>query len=240
MDTTKEWTIGLCDDDDIWYLRWKKGLSAFLTGRGETARLLYFPDAHSLLENEQEMDVLFLDICLEEGPDGIRLAECLKEKKIRCQIVYLTNYLTYAVDVYHTEHSYFVLKEQFEQRLEEVFEKLCTRRQQGLLCFSVLNRGDLLLQPEEIHYLERERRTTKLVADAGIYYIRDKLEALEKILTGPQFLRCHNSYIVNLTYVREMCRGYFLLKDQTMIQISRSYTRPVKEQFLRWAMEQRC
>lgn len=238
VDTAKKWTIGLCDDTYVWYLRWKKELSDFLEEQRETADFLYFPDAVSLLENEQEMDVLFLDICLETGPDGISLAGQLKEKNRRCKIVYLTNYLTYAVDVYRTEHSYFVLKEQFRQRLEEVFGKLRIQRRQKILHISVPNKGEVLLQSTEICYIERDRHTTKVVADSGVYFIRDKLDALEKVLTAPEMLRCHNSYIVNLTHVREMCKGYFLLKDQTMIPISRSYTRPVKDQFIQWAMEQ--
>lgn len=238
MDTAKKWTIGLCDDTYMWYLRWKRELSDFLEEQHEAADLLYFPDAASLLENGGEMDVLFLDICLETGPDGISLAERLKEKGSRCRIVYLTNYLVYAVDVYRTEHSYFVLKEQFRQRLGEVFGKLRAQRRQEILRLSVPNKGEVLLRPGEIRYLERELHTTKVVADSGTYITRDKMDALEKLLTAPEMLRCHNSYIVNLTHVREMRKGYFLLKDQTAIPISRSYTKPVKEQFMQWAMEQ--
>lgn len=234
----KTWIIGLCDDTYAWYLHCRDIISVFLDEKGETADFLYFPDAASLLENVREMDVLFLDICLNTESDGIRLAEHVNEKQKQCQIVYLTNYLSYAVDVYHTEHSYFVLKEQFPQRIGDIFGKLRTRRQQAMLCFSVLNGGTLVLHPREIHYFERVLRTTKIVTDSGVYLIRDKLDALENVLPEPDMLRCHNSYIVNLAYVREMCRGCFLLKDHTTIQISRNYARSVKEKFIRWIREQ--
>jgi len=234
----KTWIIGLCDDTPEWYLHCKHILSGFLDGEGERADFLCFPDAASLLANEREMDVLFLDICLDTDLDGIRLAEHLNEKQKQCQIVYLTNYLSYAVDVYRTEHAYFVLKEQFSQRLGDIFGKLRARRRQKVLCFSVLNGGTLVLRPEEIHYFERVLRTTKIVTDSGVYLIRDKLDALEKTLPGQEMLRCHNSYIVNLAYVREMYRDCFQLKDRTAIQISRNYARPVKEKFIRWARGQ--
>lgn len=237
IDTKKTWIIGLCDDTYAWFQHCKHVLSRFLEEEGETADFLYFPDAASLLANEQEMDVLFLDICLNTESDGIRLAEHLNEQQKQCQIVYLTNYLSYALDVYHTEHSYFVLKEQFPQRLGDIFKKLRTLRQE-VLCFSVLNGGTLVLHPEEIHYFERVLRTTKIVTNSDTYLIRDKLDALEKILPEQSMLRCHNSYIVNLTYVREMGRNYFLLKDHTSIQISRNYIKPVKEKFIRWARKQ--
>lgn len=244
---TESWVIGLCDDTFEWYLHWKEVLSVFLAERGETAKLLYFSDAAALMDSRVEMDVIFLDICLEGVPDDIRneeeedgiwVAEYLEKRQGQCQVVYLTNYLSYAVEAYRAEHAYFVLKEQFEQRLGDVFEKLKARRQQKTMCFSVLNGGTLILRPVEIHYFERNLRTTKVVADSGEYLIRDKLDALEEILPGTDMLRCHNSYIVNLTYVREMRKGCFILNDQTVIQISRGYTRSVKENFIRWASGQ--
>lgn len=238
IDNKKTWIIGLCDDTREWYLHFRQVLSGFLDNEGETADFLYFPDAVSLLANSREMDVLFLDICLDTDLDGICLAGHINEKQRQCQIVYLTNYLSYAVDVYRTEHSYFVLKEQFSQRLEDIFRKLRSCRWQDTLCFSVLNGGMVVLRPAEIHYFERVLRTTKIVTDFGVYLIRNKLNDLEKVLPDREMLRCHNSYIVNLAYVREMCRGCFLLRDHTEIQISRNYARPVKEKFIRWAREQ--
>lgn len=238
IEDKKTWIIGLCDDAQVWRLHCEHVLSDFLGEEGETADFLCFPDAASLLANQQEMDVLFLDIRLDAEPDGIWLAEHLNKKQRNCQIVYLTNYLSYAVDVYRTKHCYFVLKEQFSQRLGDIFGKLRACRQQELLCFSTLNGGTLVLHPGEIHYFERVLRTTKIITDTGTYLIRDKMDALEKILPEQEMLRCHNSYIVNLAYVREMYKGCFLLKDHTSIQISRSYARPVKEKFIRWARGQ--
>lgn len=238
IDDKKTWIIGLCDDARAWCLHCERVLSDFLGEEGEAADFLYFPDAASLLANQRKMDVLFLDICLEREMDGIQLAEYFNEKQKQCQIVYLTNYLSYAVDVYRTEHSYFVLKEQFSQRLGDIFGKLRAFCRQELLCFSTLNGGMLVLHPGEICYFERVLRTTKIITDSGTYLIRDKMDALEKILPKQGMLRCHNSYIVNLAYVREMYKGYFLLKDHTSIQISRSYTRQVKEKFIRWARGQ--
>ena len=235
IEKKKAWTIGLCDDTREWYVYFRQELSGFLDNEGETADFLYFPDAVSLLANDREMDVLFLDICLDADLDGICLAGHINEKQRQCQIVYLTNYLSYAVDVYRTEHSYFVLKEQFSRRLEDIFKKLRSCRRQDALCFSVLNGGTVVLRPAEIQYFERVLRTTRIVTDSGVYLIRDKLNDLEKILSDREMLRCHNSYIVNLAYVREMSQGCFLLRDHTTIQISRNYTRTVKEKFIRWA-----
>lgn len=65
--------------------------------------------------SDEPIDVLFLDI---EMPDinGIETARAVNEKWSMCQIVYLTNYLFDATEVYHTAHVFYVLKNQFEQK----------------------------------------------------------------------------------------------------------------------------
>lgn len=69
------------------------------------------------------IDVLFMDIDLRED-NGIRLAKEVNEKWPSCQIVYATNYLYYATEIFHTKHEFFVLKEQFEKKLPEVLQKV--------------------------------------------------------------------------------------------------------------------
>ena len=71
------------------------------------------------------LDMLFMDIVLEneEGKNGIDIVTAVNKKWKDCQIVYLTNYLFYATEVYHTEHVFFALKEQFEERIGGFSEK---------------------------------------------------------------------------------------------------------------------
>ena len=60
------------------------------------------------------------------------------------------------------------------------------------------------------------------------------MERLSKI----DFVRCHNSYIVYMPAVKEMEKGYFILKNDTKIIISRSHIKMVKSAFMRWALTQ--
>lgn len=234
----RKWMIGICDDSHEWYLKAEKIIETYINASGDEAEILYFQDKASLLENKERMDVLFMDIVLcQDDEDGIQLAAVFRKKQQDCQIVYLTNYLFYAVDVYETEHSYFVIKEQFKDRIEKVFEKIKHNLKQSVnvLPFSVINEGKIVLKPEEILFFERKLRETEIVTETGTYKIWNKLDEIEAFLPKPDFVRCHNSYIVNLANIREMQKTIFLMKNGSKIVISRGHQKEVKNAFMKWA-----
>lgn len=116
--------IGICDDDKIWYRRAEGLIEQYAEETGQEVALCYFPDTEALLAYEgAPLEVLFMDIEL-NGENGVKAALQVNAKWAHCQIVFLTNYLNYATDVYEAEHVMFVLKEQFAERLGCVFAKI--------------------------------------------------------------------------------------------------------------------
>ena len=53
---------------------------------------------------------------------------------------------------------------------------------------------------------------------------------MEKL--DPRFARCHNSYIVNLTKVRELSDKKFVCENGKNVPISKTYYVDVREKFL--------
>lgn len=238
----REMNIGICDDDGNWLLRAERIIREFADRRNFSVTVECFCDKKELLDfDERALDVLFMDIELDED-NGIELVKEVNRLWKNCQIVYLTNYLFYAVDIYQTEHIYFVLKEQFEQRVEEVFEKIGHELEQAdkKLLYSVIGRKQVLLAPQDILYFERVRRVTMIETKSGTYEIWDKLDQIIEGLPALDFVRCHISYIVYLPAVLEVETNAFLMKNGTRIPISRGYAKAVKQAFMEWALTQSC
>lgn len=232
--------VGICDDDSKWYQKAKEIIEAYGKKTGTEIKILYFSQGDSLEEYEGEpLEVIFMDVALGDK-DGIALAGRINKKWKNCQIVYLTNYLYYATETYHTDHTFFVLKEQFEERIGEVFGKILHIMEQKSekLVFSVIGGKEIVLAPEDILYFERRGRITRIVTVWGNYEIWDKLRDVMEKLSEIDFVRCHNSYIVYMPAVREMGKGCFILKNGTKIMISRSHIRTVKASFMCWALTQ--
>lgn len=156
--------IGICDDDKVWCGTAERILDNFFEQLGREGEVFCFYTEEELLAYKGvPLDILFLDIQLREDKgEGISLAAKINEKWKTCQIAYLTNYLFYATEVYNTSHIFFVLKQQFEQKLPEIFRKIFHQMEQKdkKLVFSVIGKEKVCLAPEEIYYFERSRRAT--------------------------------------------------------------------------------
>lgn len=234
----KKYIVGICDDEHKWCEYAKKLISNYADTIERNMEVLVFSSRKEILSYEGEpIDAVFMDIQLKKE-SGINVASELNKKWMNCAIVYLTNYLFYATDTYQTEHVYFVLKEQFEQRLKEVFDKLIHLEEQGdkSLCFELLGGKNVCLAPNEILYFERETRRTYIHTIWGKYETWQKVGEIEKILPEIEFVRCHNSYIVYFPAVRELNKNTIVMKDDTEITVSRSYIKKVKNAFAEWAV----
>lgn len=238
--------IGIFDDDKLWCDRAAHIIDDYGKSSGRKMEIFCFLTVADVESYQGEpLDVLFTDIELEQGSggdikNGIEMAARINEKWENCQIVYLTNYLCYATDVYHTEHVFFVLKEQFQSRVCEVFDKVTHNMQQKTerLFFEQIGGTSVILSPADILYFERKGRITYIITKYGNYSIRDKLRDVMKRLPMTDFVRCHNSFIVYFPAVREMGKGQFVLNDGSRIMISRSHAKAVKNAFMKWVLTQ--
>ena len=54
------------------------------------------------------------------------MAQSMKQYAPFCQIIFLSSYLSYATEVYETEHIYFILKSQLHQRIGPALHQALT------------------------------------------------------------------------------------------------------------------
>lgn len=225
--------IAVCDDDPIQ-----------LKSTGETlsqAAACYAPEI-DLFSGSRELlnaveksgyrpDLAVLDIVLPED-SGIHLAMKLNELCPHCAIIFLTAFLDYATDVYETKHSYFIVKSQFKERIVPAIAKALEdiSRDSHLIFRSS---GTVQALPlREVLYLERNLKKTVIAHTSGKQYATAaKPEQLIKDLPNCPFVKCHQSYYVNLELVAGITKNSFLLKNGQEVPISRSQHKAAKEAF---------
>lgn len=78
-----------------------------------------------------------------------------------------------------------------------------------------------VIHMDDILYLERVKRYTYIVTKNDKLRVKENFITLQQMLSS-QFLRCHNSFIVNFNKVTAVKRNAFIL-DTLTIPISRSY-----------------
>lgn len=191
------------------------------------------------IEEHQGVDVVFLSIRNREGVNGIDVARKINILAPGAAVVFLTEYTNYATEVYDARHIRFVKREELGQSLAGIFYRLnseIARRNKGFVHIHAKGK-ELVVREEEVLYIERNGRTTRIHCRRGFIDISEKLSELEKNLNPVIFVRCHNSFIVNFLAVKEFTRTDFVLNDESIVPVSRYKLSETRERFFVWSKQ---
>lgn len=232
--------LALVDDDGIWIKRAKSILQECADRLSITLELLCFQSGRELLSyTEKPVNAAFIDIELEEE-NGIKLASTINIQWPECQIVYCTDYMYYAMDVYGTKHSHFLTKARMEDCIDAVVKKLyriwCMENE--LLSFHVIKAGKTTFRVKDILYFERKTRQTTLVTTRGKYNLSEKITEITDSLPEGEFTRCHASFTVNLSCIARKNGNSYELVTGESIPISKSFSDMTRRDYLSWCAEQ--
>lgn len=214
--------FAICDDsqEDIDYI--EQLIRKWNRTAGFQIRIDRFPSGESFLfayEEDQSFDVLFLDIEMEKL-SGIDLAQKLRQLGSRIQIVFVTGYMDYIAQGYDVEALHYLLKPVTEERLygvlERAMERLKSRERELVLA---LPEGMVKIPFDQIRYLEVMGNYVT-VHGKECYRVKRTMGDMEREL-DERFFRTHRSYIVNLQSVKKCTRSEVVLKDDTVLPLSR-------------------
>lgn len=119
--------IGICDDVKDEQEETKNCLYNNCNLKEEDEVTLFFPEdiRKAVKQDIFDRDVLILDIdFVGRDYDGIKLGALINKYAPECYIIFLTNFLEYAPEVYDIEHCYFVLKKNKAVMLPRAINKV--------------------------------------------------------------------------------------------------------------------
>lgn len=221
-------TIAVCDDTP----RDLEAIEAALASAAPDAQATFFSSPEALLEaveNGLRTDLAVLDIQL-EGMDGITLANRLRCLHPRCRIIFVSEYLGYATEVYAVPHSYFLLKSQLRERMGAAIQRAVEDLEQlPRLSFRV--RGQLqMVDGPDVLYMERVLRKTYVYCAGRCYETTEHPKEILRRAKTTLFCQCHQSYWVNLARVEAMSSETFTMSGGREIPISRSFHKTARAQ----------
>ena len=180
------------------------------------------------LSTNQAPDVLFIDIALGEE-SGIDLVRQLG-LGARTQVVYVSGFDDYHTRVYETPHASFVKKPFRQEDVSLALEQAFERRRAAAPAPLVLrhDRTTDIVRPEDISYVESDRRSVIVHTRAVTLRAYGKLSDVLDQLPG-NFVRCHQSYLVNLDEVARLGADSVRLSSGETIPVSRRWRASVRE-----------
>lgn len=239
--------IVICDDNKHEAEKTKSILTKFFQEYSNNTAYIFkiYTDGKQLIEDIKsgimKPDMAFMDIDMEsEETNGIEIAKTINLLVPHCEVVYLTNYLEYAPDIFLTEHLYFVLKSELKERLPEIYIKMLNKKkeQQKILRIELRKNQFAAIRQSDIMYFERKGRKTFISGKEENWETYLSLNQLEEIVGGAGIIRCHNSYMVALKYIKSYVRESCVMLNGENIPISRKYQPIFKQKFLKWSKGQ--
>lgn len=233
--------VAICDDEEYFRLREKKLIEQYMESCGYACRIDLFASGKELLskaDTDLPYDAIFLDISMEEM-DGLQTAERIRKLSETVYIVFVTAYITYALEGYKVGAVRYLLKEEgsLESALKECLDTIteCMNEEEAVYEFDSQN-GKKRIPTDAILYVEsRLHKVIFFIMEDRVkeYSRYDRLDAVEKELRQYGFYRVHQSFLVNMKYVRGVERYKVSLVNGTEVSISKKYYKDVEKEYIR-------
>lgn len=185
-----------------------------------------------LEEQEIDADLLFLDIYM-PGLDGIQTAQKIRETRKDLKIIFLTSSTDYYPQAYEVFAFNYLVKPVDKNKLKAVLDRAMEelRKESGYRIHIQYKGVTHRIHCRDILYAESQNKMVLFhLTDGSILKCYGKIEEIFKNVFDPCFLRCHQSFIVNLAHVTEAGESYFRI-GQTAIVISRKYAKEAKAKY---------
>ena len=226
--------IGICDDNEKTREKLKETLENMLFKYDECSFELYDSGERmmaSIEAGEFDAELLLLDIHMDQV-DGIEVARWIRENQIDVDIIFVTVSEDHVFDGYQFKAFSYLLKPLKKQRLQEEITRYMRERkeQPGCLHVTIGGRKEQVFL-DRVYYFSADKRKI-IIHERGdeerSFYA--KMDELEEMLKEYDFVRCHQSYLVNKRYVKSATRMEIALSDE-VIPVSRKYADDVKNAF---------
>ena len=190
-------------------------------------------------EIREKVDIVLMNIKI--GKDmGIDLANHIQKVFPYIQIAFISDLPEYAKDIFKASPAYFLLKPVRIGDLQEAMNRMIVRlniKKHRVFIFET-KREIFTLLVENICYIESEKRVVHFhMTENRVESGYGKMDEIEERLPD-QFLRCHQSYIVNINYIFSFSRNCIVLDNEKIIPISRSKYKIVKNTLLNYLADE--
>lgn len=228
--------LAICEDDSIV----REGIHRFceetLTEENICHEIKEFSSAEELeevLEREPEsFDLLLLDIMMGEK-NGIELAKDIRQRDEKTTIIFVTGCDEYMEMGYDVQAAHFLVKPIVWDKLRTVLLRDCRKRYGQKNLVIKKGRKFLKLPMEDVIYAEADgKHGVRIVYAGGTESFLISISQLEEQIEKNQFVRCHNSFLVNLKHIRRMDNQKLILDNGQELPVSRSYLKQCQEMLI--------
>lgn len=192
-----------------------------------------FTSAKELLDSIREgkqYDLMIMDVQMPEL-DGMELARILRSGEEKASIVFMSCNREMALLGYEVSAARYLAKPVDKDKLKEAIMYCygeCSKKRDIIL---PVNGSMIKVAPKDIYYIEIVGRKCRISLEKDEWDANISISELEDMLAEQDFIRCHQSYIVNCRYVRCFHVSTMELTDGRSVPVSKHRIKEVRQRF---------
>ena len=231
--------IAICDDERLMLDRLFRDTASVVAVINEFAdsEIVTFSSGEELLEcfktNSSPFDLILLDIKM-DGMNGLDTAKEIRRHDTDVKIIFITSSPEYVFKGYEVNACRYILKTEldfnFKPTLKNVLADMSSRADKS---FTFTIRSETISVPlKSIIYFESDKRLIIIHSTKGEYSFYEKMDVIAEKLSGDDFVRCHQSYLVNAGEIKECSSGRIVLQNGEELPVSKKYQKSTLDAFL--------
>ena len=218
--------LAVCEDDPVERAHLGELCTKLLSARGIDHTLALFDSADALAEaldrDGRCFDLLLLDIQM-DGMSCMELAKELYAKRLPVSILFITGCADYALEGHSVHPVHYLLKPVEPERLDEALYRDWQARHQAKAIIFHQGGRTVSLRVEDVTYMESLNRMVIVHLPEEEHTFSITLANAERLTPPGLFARCHNSFLVNLDWVKEVGRTQVLLRNGMRMPVGRRF-----------------
>ena len=182
---------------------------------------------------EGNYDVIFLDMEMDKL-NGIETANIIRRSDKHVIIVFVTSHTKYMQACFECSPFRFLVKPVSDVEFGKVFADIAKKLSEERATFIFTeNRNKLRLFCEDIVYFECQAHYIYIHTRNEVHKICKTMSELYDSIDKSMFLQVHKSFIINLSFIREIRETEIVLYDaDKIIPVSRTFKKQVASAFI--------
>ncbi len=203
----------------------KDYISKYGVANHKQLRVTHLKDGLDLVDDYHgQYDIILLDIQM-KYMDGMSTAQKIREMDPSVILIFITSTVQYAVQGYTVDALGYVLKPVPYTAFSQLMDKATTRveaKQEKTYIRVNMEEKQLKLDCDTVSYIESQRNNVIIHTEQENYVTAGPLKRFEESLSAQGFIKCHNAYLVNLSFVSALLKEAIELSTGERLPISRA------------------
>lgn len=225
--------IAICDDNQLEIELFRERVEGFLKRKGDWRyKITEYTKGSPLIDDVKDgmwFDLIVLDMVLEDE-NGLEIANRLRDAGYKGNIAFWTADESHFREAFDVGAVQYAIKGKEYGRMYAAIDEILSHLRDKTL--TVRCRGELFrIEYRDIEYVESRAKACHIFTTGNHCYVTTcKLNDIEEELCDKRFLRCHQSFLVNMDHIQSV-NDSFIMDSGDIVQIRRRNYREIKEKY---------